>query len=271
MDYKARFYSPMLGRFIQPDTITPGGPQGLNRFSYTLNNPLRYTDPSGHKACTIIDNGDCDDTEEKIYKFFNYVDDQILNGKKDGIKGKYKNDVLGAMIKVVKQAAYIFGNDWDTFLDATTYVFTGYYGHGSEAMAKAGFPGLFTDGFDGYFDGATGFHPDFVDESNQVRHFWAAFATAANPDGDTPLGEASAHFGNWVHDYVEDQFYRKDATVIDYELSLTGIDIASQVGPGKEIATPGALAAILLDRLRETGPGYIGPPLIHSLWNSPYE
>lgn len=26
MDYKARFYFPLLGRFIQPDTITPGEP-----------------------------------------------------------------------------------------------------------------------------------------------------------------------------------------------------------------------------------------------------
>jgi len=48
MDYKARFYSPYLNRFIQPDTITPGGPQGLNRYSYALNNPIRYNDPDGH-------------------------------------------------------------------------------------------------------------------------------------------------------------------------------------------------------------------------------
>jgi RHS repeat-associated protein len=39
MDYRARFYS-HLGRFVQPDTITPGGPQGLNRYSYANNNPL---------------------------------------------------------------------------------------------------------------------------------------------------------------------------------------------------------------------------------------
>ncbi len=48
MDYKARFYSPMLGRFISPDTITPGGPQGLNRYSYVANNPINFNDPTGH-------------------------------------------------------------------------------------------------------------------------------------------------------------------------------------------------------------------------------
>ena len=40
---------PLLGRFTQPDTIVPepGNPQALNRYSYVLNNPARYTDPTG--------------------------------------------------------------------------------------------------------------------------------------------------------------------------------------------------------------------------------
>jgi len=48
--YQARFYSPKLGRFLSADTIVPGyaNPQNLNRFSYVTNNPLRYTDPTGH-------------------------------------------------------------------------------------------------------------------------------------------------------------------------------------------------------------------------------
>jgi RHS repeat-associated protein len=50
MDYKARMYSPHLGRFISADTIVPNpmNLQSLNRFSYTYNNPIKYTDPSGH-------------------------------------------------------------------------------------------------------------------------------------------------------------------------------------------------------------------------------
>jgi len=48
--YGARWYDSSLGRFIQADTIVPqpGNPQSLNRYSYVLNNPLRYMDPSGH-------------------------------------------------------------------------------------------------------------------------------------------------------------------------------------------------------------------------------
>ena len=48
--YNSRWYDPVVGRFIQPDSIVPepGNPQSLNRYAYTLNNPLRYVDPTGH-------------------------------------------------------------------------------------------------------------------------------------------------------------------------------------------------------------------------------
>jgi len=52
--YNARFYLPKLGRFVSADSIVPQpfNPQSLNRFSYVLNNPLRYADPTGHtSAC----------------------------------------------------------------------------------------------------------------------------------------------------------------------------------------------------------------------------
>ncbi len=50
MYYGARYYDATLGRFVSADTIVPqaGNPQGLNRYSYVGNNPLKYTDPSGH-------------------------------------------------------------------------------------------------------------------------------------------------------------------------------------------------------------------------------
>jgi RHS repeat-associated protein len=52
--YGARYYDPALMRFISPDTIDPDRnyPQILNRYSYTLNNPLKYVDPDGH--CAVL-------------------------------------------------------------------------------------------------------------------------------------------------------------------------------------------------------------------------
>jgi RHS repeat-associated protein len=48
--YNARYYDATIGRFISADSIIPhpANPQTLNRYSYCLNNPLKYTDPSGH-------------------------------------------------------------------------------------------------------------------------------------------------------------------------------------------------------------------------------
>lgn len=44
--YGARYYDPVLGRFISADTVIQSirNPQSLNRYSYAPNNPLRYTD-----------------------------------------------------------------------------------------------------------------------------------------------------------------------------------------------------------------------------------
>ncbi len=49
-DYHARQYDPVTGRFISPDSViqSPGDLQTFNRYSYVRNNPLVYTDPSGH-------------------------------------------------------------------------------------------------------------------------------------------------------------------------------------------------------------------------------
>jgi len=48
--YNARYYVPGIGRFASADTIVsdPANPQSFNRYSYSLNNPVKYTDPSGH-------------------------------------------------------------------------------------------------------------------------------------------------------------------------------------------------------------------------------
>ena len=42
-----RIYDPVIGRFVQADPLNDSGTQGLNRYSYVLNNPLSSTDPSG--------------------------------------------------------------------------------------------------------------------------------------------------------------------------------------------------------------------------------
>jgi hypothetical protein len=56
-----------IGRFISPDTVTqdPSNPQTLNRYSYCVNNPLKYTDPTGHDQ--IITTGGVNGNGETWY------------------------------------------------------------------------------------------------------------------------------------------------------------------------------------------------------------
>ncbi|MFH0893948.1 MAG: RHS repeat-associated core domain-containing protein, partial [Bacteroidota bacterium] len=47
-----RLYDPLVGRMLSPDPVmqAAGSTQGLNRYSYCFNNPLKYVDPSGYTA-----------------------------------------------------------------------------------------------------------------------------------------------------------------------------------------------------------------------------
>jgi RHS repeat-associated protein len=68
MDYNARYYSARLGRFISPDSIVPEleMPQAWNRYSYVYNNPLRYTDPTGHLS------------EDEVKEYFGFEDEDEM-------------------------------------------------------------------------------------------------------------------------------------------------------------------------------------------------
>lgn len=49
INMNARLYDPLLGRFLSPDPYVqaPDFTQNFNRYTYALNNPLKYTDISG--------------------------------------------------------------------------------------------------------------------------------------------------------------------------------------------------------------------------------
>ncbi len=68
INMNARLYDPTLCRFLSPDPVvqSPFTPQNLNRYAYCLNNPLRYTDPSGMFTKTHI-NGDMHISLDDVY------------------------------------------------------------------------------------------------------------------------------------------------------------------------------------------------------------
>lgn len=61
VNMNGRVYDAWVGSFLSPDPILslPGNSQNYNRYSYALNNPLKYIDPSGYDP---IESGDDDDS-----------------------------------------------------------------------------------------------------------------------------------------------------------------------------------------------------------------
>lgn len=63
INFKGRMYDPVLKRFISADPLVtyPGFGQSWNPYSYALNSPLSFNDPSGFEVCTLL--GQCYPTD----------------------------------------------------------------------------------------------------------------------------------------------------------------------------------------------------------------
>jgi len=79
--FGARYFASIQGRFTSPDPLLSSGtiydPQSWNRYTYTLNNPLKYTDPFG---LYVFANG----TDEEKKKFIQGLKD--LQRARDSFK-----------------------------------------------------------------------------------------------------------------------------------------------------------------------------------------
>jgi hypothetical protein len=249
---------------VQADSIVPDGVQGYDRYAYGLNNPSRYRDPSGHKACEEISaTGKC--TGDKFARLLEYVRKDLVN---DEWQVKQKYTALQAMNLIVGRAASIYGTDWKEFLEGTNFIFLG-TGSNGPAVADAhwlprdqSFHGItFASGA-----GDSGFQSDFTQlGDNQVRHFWASFATATNGE----LGELVADRANIWHDVIEDWLGHADTTYSDFTLSLMAIDIGHNVHTGA-ISSPAQLPGVFEGTIGLSSPGYTGPDWLW-LFVTPYK
>jgi len=72
-DYGARLYDPVLARFISPDPVVANlfNPQAINSYSYAMNNPLIYVDPTG-KVCRPVEV-----LRDIANTIFNFIDNSI--------------------------------------------------------------------------------------------------------------------------------------------------------------------------------------------------
>ena len=109
-----RYYNPEWGRWIQPDDIEyldPSSINGLNLYAYCNNDPINYSDPSGHFAISAIVIGVVfgfvgtmitDYMEDrKLFDgsqdFWDYFGNSIAGGI-GGLAGAFGLNMLGSML-----------------------------------------------------------------------------------------------------------------------------------------------------------------------------
>jgi RHS repeat-associated protein len=176
INMNARLYDPVLGRFLSPDPYVqdPFFSQCYNRYSYCLNNPLKYTDPDGEVwwlVPVIV---------AAVFATGNTVAHAIrgdINSFWDGLKYFGQGAVTG----------FALGCAWQ-FAPLTPYIGQGlqtamtYYAYGQVGLGVLGTAtGAFNDGWKGVGNGAKAFLGNFYLDENDwlggitqgfLRHTW---------------------------------------------------------------------------------------------------
>jgi hypothetical protein len=90
-------YWPQIGRFISADSVmgSTASPMTLNRYSYVLNNPYKYTDPTGHEVLLVGSK-----------EFKSAINDRLAKIEKTPTGGKLVKQLKETkhLIKIIEQA-----------------------------------------------------------------------------------------------------------------------------------------------------------------------
>jgi RHS repeat-associated protein len=126
---QARYYASTQGRFTSPDPLLSSGrvtiPQSWNRYVYTLNNPLKYTDPFGLYEAKGLSKGQIAKLEEAIdlaeqlrdrYEKgsdeYNQIDAALKaigrNGDGNGVAVRIGGDADDATTEVTKKGVTVY-------------------------------------------------------------------------------------------------------------------------------------------------------------------
>lgn len=139
----ARYYDPVTGRFISEDSYPERSnmPQSLNRYTYCLNQPIKYTDPTGYKEKSGKYDGYTGDFNfEKMFEKSKFVVDgkgnKIDNKTTENANASKKQDKEDKGSSSTSTSSYVSPTTktawkpglYDTFPEAIAY---------KEAIAKA--------------------------------------------------------------------------------------------------------------------------------------
>ena len=183
--YNARYYDPQIGRFISPEATVQdlNNPQTQNRDSYSINNPLKYVDPSGNEQVYVTNEGLNDNG---VFWYCVYSDKDHNN---------IISIVTGADDLASRYSDFIIDNDFKSITQQsnTPAQFASFYANSSGSSTKW----VFYGGSD------FGINLPIISNNNSSKAltwlalgfmFWAEFQEASNDVGGGSV--APPEFGN---------------------------------------------------------------------------
>jgi RHS repeat-associated protein len=253
--YVARWYDPYLGQWVQPDSIAPkpNNPIAWGRYTYVLQNPLKYNDPFGHYEFEVepTDNYFIPGTQgimpgrrstgDRAYTHKERL--KLIDRKADILK-RTEEDSLEAFSLLMEYADTLY-SDLDPkqkqldFMTDMTCVINGYcdqkmlflYRLGNwpkEYNVKGGEYFLGDEYFEGQGSWSSKFY-DFTD--NQMFHFWFYAAVSYF------YGYTVSIVANEVHDPPQESTFVTDVSIDgisaqDYLLGVSGTTLGFQIRIG---------------------------------------
>lgn len=199
INMNGRLYDPVIGRFLSTDNYVqePSNSQNFNRYSYCLNNPLKYTDPSGESLALV-------GVLAAIFAVGNTVSHAIrgdinkhglLKNMWEGTRYFFQGAIAGASIaSIYTYAPNILGPNIGGFLNNATkgYLF-GQAGIGVLGMVG----GSFNNGWKGLANGAKILMGNlYLDENDWSGGIWQGISRHTWEMVQSISGQAVSQFYN---------------------------------------------------------------------------
>ncbi len=236
----ARWYDSDLGRWISPDSIVPqpGNPQTLNRFAYVNNNPLKFVDPTGHFVqCSAADNAQGYICPDDGYSIDNPEPGSVSDNaaERDARNAPYANNLADWSKRgwiTGREALYnLMGRAYSMIPRNTANLGTVFANDVSRAILGKDGAGVLWNCRTGCTSerfSSTGFDNDYKDGYDQLFHFWAFVAEAAN--GNSTV----ARLGNTYHEFWDPTDPGGNSWA-DWRLSMIGINMGEMLRGGADV------------------------------------
>ncbi|BES63691.1 hypothetical protein SANA_01300 [Gottschalkiaceae bacterium SANA] len=96
---RARHYNPSTGRFVSEDTYLGdyNQPSTLNLYTYCINNPLSYVDPSGHRIMNLTQGSTGIEAVEQVNEINSSASEPVVAPTVQDIVGQSQTTTIGEM------------------------------------------------------------------------------------------------------------------------------------------------------------------------------